>query len=147
MPFQKQCVKATQAHYTANANGTVQVINQCQTQTGEISQVTGQASIKAPGQLQVSFFNLLGWWVPFAGGPYWVVALDPNYQWVVVSAPKRKYAWLLSRTPRIHENEYRKVMQALTTAQIDPCKLITTPQKGGLGVQKPLCKVYPGYQP
>ena len=38
-------------------------------------------------------------WLPLVWADYWVVELDPNYQWAVVGSPSRKYLWVLSRTP------------------------------------------------
>ena len=42
-----------------------------------------------------------GWlsWVPLVWADYWVVALDPDYQWAVVGDPDREYLWILSREP------------------------------------------------
>lgn len=37
---------------------------------------------------------------PFKGG-YWVIGLDPEYQWAVVGAPDRQNLWVLSRQPRL----------------------------------------------
>jgi apolipoprotein D and lipocalin family protein len=33
--------------------------------------------------------------------PYWILALDPDYQWALVGEPSRRYAWILSRTPSL----------------------------------------------
>ena len=30
---------------------------------------------------------------------YWVIALDPEYQWAMVGEPDREYLWILSREP------------------------------------------------
>ena len=45
-------------------------------------------------KLKVQFF-----W-PFKGD-YWIVELDSDYQYAVVSEPDRQYLWILSRTPEI----------------------------------------------
>ena len=37
---------------------------------------------------------------PFKGG-YWVIGLDPNYQWALVGSPDRQNLWVLSRQPRL----------------------------------------------
>jgi apolipoprotein D and lipocalin family protein len=34
-------------------------------------------------------------------GDYWIMALDPEYRWVMVGAPNRSYLWILSRTPAL----------------------------------------------
>ncbi|MDO9193050.1 MAG: lipocalin family protein, partial [Undibacterium sp.] len=64
---------------------------------GSIEQANGIAKIvdgSNNSKLRVSFFR------PFYGN-YWILALDPDYQWVLVGEPGRKYGWVLSRTPAL----------------------------------------------
>ena len=42
-------------------------------------------------------------WLPIVWGDYWVIALDPDYRWVMVGAPSRDYLWILARTPALDE--------------------------------------------
>lgn len=58
--------------------------------SGKVSSYTGKAWAvdSTNSKLKVQFF-----W-PFSGD-YWIVALDENYQWSVVSAPGRDYLWIL----------------------------------------------------
>ena len=63
------------------------------------------ADSKGPNsKLKVTFF-----W-PFYGD-YWILDLDPDYRWAMVGTPDRKYLWLLSRTPQIGEDLYRKLVE------------------------------------
>ena len=55
-------------------------------------------------RLRVSFF-----W-PFYGD-YYVLALDPDYQWALVGAPGRDYLWMLSRTPELPEATFNELVQ------------------------------------
>jgi apolipoprotein D and lipocalin family protein len=48
------------------------------------------------GKLKVSFFG------PFYGA-YNIIALDANYQHVMVCGPDKSYLWILSRTPQLAE--------------------------------------------
>ena len=57
-------------------------------------------------KLKVTFF-----W-PFSGD-YWIIELDPDYQWVVVSEPKREYLWILSRTPQMPAAIYQDLLGKL----------------------------------
>jgi len=69
---------------------------------GEASEATAKAWVpdsERPAELKVQFF-----W-PFSA-KYWVVALDPEYQWAIVGEPARKYLWILSRTPQLDEETY-----------------------------------------
>lgn len=103
--FQSMCASDTQARYRLDGN-TVEVVNQCRTATGELKQVTGIAKVVAGSQgakLRVSFFR------PFYGD-YWVLELDPDYQWVLVGEPDRRYAWILARQPRLDEATLEKLL-------------------------------------
>jgi apolipoprotein D and lipocalin family protein len=72
-------------------------------------------------KLEVSFFG------PF-WGDYWIIDLDPDYRWAVVGEPKRKYLWILSRTPVMDEAVYRQIVSRLPGAGYDPGRLVRTPQ-------------------
>lgn len=48
------------------------------------------------GKLKVSFFG------PFYGA-YNIIALDVNYQHVMICGPDKSYLWILSRTPQLAE--------------------------------------------
>lgn len=86
------------AHYTLQADGSVQVINRgFDTRQNEWKQAVGKAVFTGPsdrGSLKVSFFG------PFYGG-YHVVALDPEYRWSMVVGPDRDYFWILARDKQL----------------------------------------------
>lgn len=94
--FQAECVSDTRAEYVRDGE-TIKVINRCRTASGEETSATGIARVVADSgnaRLRVSFFR------PFYGN-YWVLALDPDYRWVLVGEPERKYGWILARTPTL----------------------------------------------
>ncbi|MEP6899677.1 MAG: lipocalin family protein [Rhodanobacter sp.] len=101
MFFQRKCVDTITAIYTANPNGTIGVHNACRTRAGTMEASDGVAKkvIGQPGALKVRFAP--GWlaWLPWVWADYWVVEVDPDYQWAVVGGPSRKYLWVLSRRP------------------------------------------------
>jgi len=94
--FETKCAGGVQAHYTLEGDH-VRVLNRCLTCNGKTVEARGIARV-VPGsgnaKLRVSFF-----W-PFYGD-YWILALDPDYQWALVGEPSRRYAWILSRTPSL----------------------------------------------
>ena len=45
-----------------------------------------------------------------AWADYWVVDLDPDYQWAVVGGSSRKYRWILSRTPTMARSKYDAIV-------------------------------------
>jgi apolipoprotein D and lipocalin family protein len=51
--------------------------------------------------------------IPLVWGDYWIIALDADYQWVVVSEPQREYLWILSRTPQMPATTYQALLGKL----------------------------------
>jgi apolipoprotein D and lipocalin family protein len=94
--FQAMCVAGTQARYRRDGD-VVEVVNSCRQADGTLASATGVAKV-VPGsqnaKLRVSFFR------PFYGD-YWVLALADDYRWMLVGEPKRRYGWILSRTPAL----------------------------------------------
>jgi apolipoprotein D and lipocalin family protein len=94
--FQADCAADTQAHYALEGE-MIRVVNRCRESNGTIKQARGIAKrleASENAKLRVSFFR------PFYGD-YWILAIDPDYQWVLVGEPTRRYAWVLSRQPRL----------------------------------------------
>lgn len=94
--FQVQCVADTQARYRAMGED-IEVVNRCRRADGTVESITGVAKVmpdSGNARLRVSFFR------PFYGD-YWVLALAPDYRWVLVGEPSRKFGWVLSRTPQL----------------------------------------------
>ena len=123
--FQKNCTAVT-ADYALRDDGVIQIINSCRKGSldGKLKQAKGRAKVvdaTTNAKLKVSFFG------PF-WGPYWIIDLDPDYQWAVVGAPNRKYLWILSRTPQMDEALYKAILSRLPGKGYDPAKLDETPQ-------------------
>lgn len=106
MFFQRKCARAIIARYTLRDDGQIGVHNSCVTEDGDTDSAEGVARRveNQPGRLEVRFApDWLGW-LPLTWADYWVIALDPDYQWAMVGEPGREYLWILSRTPDItHE--------------------------------------------
>lgn len=94
--FQSMCVSNTRATYAIDGKD-LSVLNQCTGADGKPEIARGVAKIvegSNNAKLRVSFFR------PFYGD-YWVLALDPDYQWVLVGDPTREYGWVLSRNAQL----------------------------------------------
>lgn len=103
--FQKSCVLDTRANYSLEGED-VRVHNRCMRSDGEIEEASGIAKIvqdSGNAKLRVSFFR------PFYGD-YWILALDEDYQWVLVGEPGRKYGWILSRSPHLNESIVQQLL-------------------------------------
>lgn len=113
MYFQRQCVAESTAAYTLREDSLIGVRNACRTQDGTTDVAEGVARPVAgqPGQLEARFApDVLGW-LPFVWTDYWVIDLDPGYQWAVIGEPRRRYLWILSRTPAMAPALFARIKQ------------------------------------
>ncbi|ENU31457.1 hypothetical protein EAH57_00785 [Acinetobacter sp. 2JN-4] len=102
MFFERKCAYNISATYTVNENGNIVVDNKCYDIDGNLQQSLGEAFVaNAPfnSKLRVSFLPEGVRWIPVGRGDYWILKLDEEYQTVLVGEPRRKYLWVLSRTP------------------------------------------------
>jgi apolipoprotein D and lipocalin family protein len=123
--FQRGCTAVT-AEYSLRDDGLIRVVNSCHKGAldGKLKQSTGRAKVvegSNNAKLKVSFFG------PF-WGDYWIVDLDPEYRWVVVGVPSRKYLWVLSRTRTMDEALYQEIVGRLQAKGYDPARLVRTLQ-------------------
>lgn len=129
--FQKKCLSDTQAQYTLQASGSVQVINRCKKEGGEIDEAVGEArqtGAATSPRLQVRFAPAWLSLLPFVWGNYWVIDLDESYQLVAVSEPKREYLWILSRKPTVSADAYAALLGRLKAQGFDLDRLESSRQ-------------------
>lgn len=127
--FQRKCASSTQATYSLQADSRVQVQNRCKTDKGEWTEAMGAArQIGGPtsAKLKVRFAPEWVSFIPMVWGDYWIIELDPQYQWVVVSEPKREYLWILSRTPQMPAATYQALLAKLDVMGFDLKKIETS---------------------
>ncbi|WP_417332457.1 lipocalin family protein [Halarcobacter sp.] len=121
--FEKDCKNVT-ATYSIKENDKIEVINRCtKITTGEKTEAIGEAYAvdNTNAKLKVSFF-----W-PFYGD-YWIIMLDKNYSYAVISEPSKKYLWILSRDKKLDEKIKEKILKRLESLDYDLSKLIWTVQ-------------------
>ena len=123
--FQKGC-HCTTAEYTLSEKGYVIVENRCNKDSvnGKPSYIKGKAFVEegsGSAKLKVQFF-----W-PFKA-KYWIIDLADDYSYAVVSHPNRKYLWILSRTPKMSDTVYQKIISRLKEKGFDLTKLQITQQ-------------------
>ncbi|MEH3054491.1 MAG: lipocalin family protein [Patulibacter minatonensis] len=138
--YEALCYSGTKADYSIGPGSTVNV-NTCQTRGGNDVVSKGRARVldtTTNAQLQVSFLNLFGQWVYFDATPnYVVIAIDPDYRWVVIGSPERTSAFVLARDVTLAPADKAKALDALAANGFDASKLSTTRQPGGLQVVQP----------
>jgi apolipoprotein D and lipocalin family protein len=123
--FQADCTGTT-ATYAIRDDGKVTVFNKCflGSLDGRENTITGVARVvdaAEPAKLAVSFFG------PFEA-PYWIIELEPDYQYAVVSEPTRSFLWILSRTPQMEEQVFAGLLAELESRGFDVSRLRRTLQ-------------------
>jgi apolipoprotein D and lipocalin family protein len=90
---------------------------------GKLIAIDGQGRAPTAGtaKLRVSF----QW--PFYAD-YWIIGLDPDYRWAVVTAPSRRYLWILSRQPTLAADDYNRAVAIAAQEHFDVGKLVKTGQ-------------------
>lgn len=113
MFFQRQCVDKITATYSKNADGTVSVHNACRKRNGAMDDSEGVArgTEGRPAALKVRFVPDWLAWLPWVWADYWVIDLDPGYEWAVVGGPSRRYLWILSRTPAMSRVQFSQLIE------------------------------------
>jgi apolipoprotein D and lipocalin family protein len=122
--FQSFCAADTKARYRRDGD-VVRVLNRCRKADGRVESADGVAKVvegSGNAKLRVSFFR------PFYGD-YWVLDLDPDYRWVLVGEPSRRYAWILSRTPQLAEAQVEAALKKLASLGFDRTAFQRTPQR------------------
>ena len=117
------------ADYQLNEDGSVRVENRGEyfIDGGPESRIIGNAVAldDSFSKLNVSFIG------PAAAtglGNYWIVDLDPDYQWAIVSDPTGTSAFLLSRTAQVADSLYEDLLDRAAAAGVDTSALTRTPQ-------------------
>ena len=118
--FQKDCF-CSRADYTKREDGKINVVNSCNkgSTTGELSTANGYAKIadkKSNSKLKVTFF-----W-PFFGD-YWIIGLDKDYRYAVVSSPDRDTLWILSRQPILEPSLFEEATEIAQSQGLDLSRL------------------------
>lgn len=126
--FQSKDCMGTTAHYSLRADGDIRVRNTCYPQglRQAANRIEGRAWVAdttSNAKLKVQFFP------PFAGD-YWVIDLDPGYQWAVVGHPSRNFLWVLSRTPAMQPDIYQGITTRLQQQGYDLNRIVRTPSLG-----------------
>ena len=114
--FERGCSNTT-ATYTLAADGRLNVLNEC-IRDGKAHQAHGVAW--HTGQGRDGEFNVRFFW-PF-NAPYWVIALDPEYQWAMVGQPSRHSLWILSRKRHLDFTIYKQLIQKADEAMYEAKK-------------------------
>ncbi|MES2708595.1 MAG: lipocalin family protein [Verrucomicrobiota bacterium] len=124
--YEAGCLQAT-AEYTPNPDGGVKVVNTCYKKRGKVTSIEGKA-VPVPGsrnaRLKVSFQGLAALAPVPEEGNYWIIALDPDYQWSMVGTPDRKALWMLSRVAALPYPTYQMLKEKARALGYDTTRLL-----------------------
>ena len=123
--FERNLATVTAA-YKLKQNGNVSVVNKGFKYSLDGKEQTAKAFAKIPnpnmpGRLKVYFF-----W-PF-GTDYFILDLDPNYQWALVGSGSPNFLWILNRTPQMNDELYNEIVGKAKGLGYDTDKLERVPQ-------------------
>ena len=142
--FQRKCARDTKANYSAGDDGLVRIDNVCTRNDGARDRAVGRARLADSvfsSKLEVTFLDVFGDFRFWVAADYWVIALDPNYQWAVVGHPSGRYGWVLAREPLLPPVALSEIIGRIKAQGYDACEFYVTPQTGGLSIRRPLCEV------
>lgn len=125
--FNEDLVNVT-AEYTVRNDGKVGVLNKGfeGSPNGPMTSIEGVAEVvdeQTNSKLAVSFPSVLGGLIK---GEYWIVALEENYQWAVVTDSRQQTLFLLSRTAEMDGELYDSIVGDLAARNIDTTRLRIT---------------------
>lgn len=104
--FEKDCRNSRAVYQAIRGSNEVAVTNACESvkEPGkfEVAKGKGTPLDSTYSKLKITLDRFPGNLFP---GDYWVVGLDQRgYKWAIVSEPKGRYLWILSRTPKMNQN-------------------------------------------
>ena len=112
----------TRAIYSMRDDGMIDVIN-TGVKDGERKQSKGKAKLTdTPALLRVSFFG------PFYSD-YRVMMLDADYQYALIGSGSDDYLWILSRTPKLSENDIITILEEARRRRYDIGRLLWVKQE------------------
>ena len=114
------------AQYSRNTDGTVLDLNRG-IRNGEKLEISGIAKFKnspVVGKLRVSFFRQFY-------SDYRIIRLAPDDSYAVVTGSTDNFLWILSRTPRLPENEREKLLADIRRLGFDTGRLVFPKQEAG----------------
>ncbi len=120
----------TTAEYSLLPEGKIQVKNTCYRKTkSEIAKAKARI-VKGSNnaKLKVNFTGI-GFleWLRIGDGDYWILDLGPinesgQYSWALVGEKKRKFGWILSRTPELAEEDLSSAIETAASLGYDITK-------------------------
>lgn len=135
--LQARCIGDATATYRPGDDGSLVLIRRCREDgdrwgvaVGHATAIGGDAS---GARLRVNYLPAWLGWLPAVHDEHWVVMLDDDYRYAVVSDPERETLWILSRTPSLDMDTFESVVARLRAQKYPVDRLVPTPQRAARG--------------
>jgi apolipoprotein D and lipocalin family protein len=111
--YQRNCA-AILAEYTPRPDGHYDVRGTCPDRRPgrRAASMEGVARLDGPAELSVG----LTAWLPLFRRSVFVMDVAPDYRVAVVGEPRRKYAWIMARSPQISDADYAWAVAVLAAS-------------------------------
>jgi apolipoprotein D and lipocalin family protein len=127
---EKNCYDSIES-YALRADGRIDNWFQCRKKSFEAPlerKATALATVEDTSSNAVWSVRFFG----FISVKYLILDLDPNYQWVAVGHPSRRYGWIMSRSKTLDEATYQAILGRLAAHGYDTSKFRKVPQRSAV---------------
>ncbi|CUI16721.1 outer membrane lipoprotein Blc [Candidatus Protochlamydia naegleriophila] len=113
-PWDRGCYHNPIAIFTMKNDGTIHVLNQCETDNffNSTQKAEGVAEVvdkQSNAKLKL-IFPRSEHYKGLPIGDYWIIQLADDYSYAAVSDPAQKHLWILSRTPSLPQDVYQSIL-------------------------------------
>ncbi len=126
--FNEDLVSVT-AEYTLRDDGKVTVLNRGRSGSPDGPEETIEGVARVVDKTTNSKLGVRFPSVPFSflfEGEYWIVVLDENYEYAVVTDSRQSTLFILSRTPAMSRARYDAILDELAALEVDTSRLRVT---------------------
>lgn len=109
--FQRKCSGPITANSRLATDAEIELHAFCRTRSGRKTVDMVAVSVQQqPAAFKIRIVPAWLSWLPYAWFEYWVIDIDPDYQWAVVGGPGAKHLWILSRERTMNVALYRRLV-------------------------------------
>jgi apolipoprotein D and lipocalin family protein len=124
---EKNCVDSIES-YALRADGRIDNWFQCRKKSFD-APLTRNANAIATIEDKASNATWSVKFFRFVSFKYLILELDPDYRWVAVGHPSRRYGWIMARSKTLNESTYQSILHGLSEQGYDPGKFEKVPQR------------------
>lgn len=126
--FERSCIQIT-SEYTLKKDGKINITNRCIKENGHKRSAHGEVKIVDKtnnAKMEVEFAPDWLKWSGIGKEDYWIIDIDPQYKWAVISEPNRDFLWILSRMPVLDSKIYDNIINKLENWDFDLSHLVVS---------------------